>query len=120
MYNESTLFDLSFLEQMQDRDFLVEAVELYLHDTAINLKEMQQALDTGGYGDVSKIAHKLKSSTGLLQAQKLFSTLEAIEKLAIERTSAIQLATYVYQSRLQFNALKTALEVHLERLTITS
>lgn len=114
------LFNLSFLEQIQDEDFLVEAIQMYLCDTIVTLQEMQQLCDAGDCSTLGKLAHKVKSSTGLLQANHLLATLQQIELLAIEGRSQEELNPLVQTGMQQFEILQIALNTHLQKLAILS
>ncbi len=76
------LFDLSMLEEMDDSDYLSEILDIFLNNTPVELKQMQEELVQGRFDEVYKIAHKLKSSTGLLKANNLFDVLVKIEEAA--------------------------------------
>ncbi len=80
--NSIDLFDLSMLEEMDDSDYLSEILDIFLNNTPVELKQMQEAFASGRFDEVYKIAHKLKSSTGLLKANNLFEVLVKIEETA--------------------------------------
>src|SRR5665647_2147926 len=110
MITEQKLFDLSFLEEMDDKNFTVEIIVLYLQDTHNDLRELKRAFDAGDLDTVHKTAHKLKSSTGLLQANKLFTILEKTEIIAKAGGKTSQLAELVQTAQYEFDQLKTGLE----------
>ena len=116
MITEQKLFDLGFLEQMDDKDFIVEIIVLYLHDTHHDLDEMKRLLDAGNVDTVYKTAHKLKSSTGILQANTLFAILENMEIMAKAGVDTVQLAQLVQTAQAEFDQLKIALELHLKEI----
>lgn len=113
---DDKLFDLTFLEQMDDNGFIIQIIELYLHDTAKDLDDVKIALSAGDIDTVYKTAHKLKSSTGMLQANKLFETLEKTEQLAKSGGAASQVSSYIASAVEQFEQLKIQLESHLKVL----
>ncbi|CAN5490741.1 hypothetical protein BH11BAC3_BH11BAC3_17070 [soil metagenome] len=113
---DEKLFDLAFLEQMDDNGFIIQVIDLYLQDTAKDLDDMKIAFSAGELDTVYKTAHKLKSSTGMLQANTLFETLEKTEKLAKERGDANQVSNYVESAIKQFQQLRVQLELHLKVL----
>lgn len=114
MITEQKLFNLSYLEQLADNDFIAEVIVLYLKDTNTDLQEMKMSFDTGAFDTVCNMAHKLKSSTGMLQANSLFSILEQIEKTAKEGLEIEELAQLVQAAGYEFDQLKPALEWHLK------
>jgi HPt (histidine-containing phosphotransfer) domain-containing protein len=114
MNTEQKLFDLSFLEQMDDKNFITEIITLYLKDTGSDLEKMKQASDEGDLGTIHKIAHKLKSSTGLFQANTLFNILENMEKTAKEGVKTKMLEELVKTAQDEFNQLKPPLKMYLQ------
>jgi HPt (histidine-containing phosphotransfer) domain-containing protein len=75
------LYDLGMLEEMDDAEYLLEVLDLLLQETPKDLKELQEAFHAGNADAVYKKAHKLKSSSGVIQAETLTSLLEDIETL---------------------------------------
>ncbi len=114
-----TLFDLSFLEQMDDKDFLISVLDLYLADTGKDMEEMSKAFDAGNLEVVYKTAHKLKSSTGMLQANTLFTILESTERIAKGGTKTSELTELLKSGLVEFKQLEIALELHLNQLKST-
>ena len=116
MIAEQKMFDLSFLEEMNDRNFLIEVLGLYIADTPNDLAEMKQALKIPDADSIARIAHKIKSSTGMLQAKRLLSVLEQTEIMAKSGAVSPQLSGLVNEAQSEFELLKTALQVHLKTL----
>ena len=112
------LFDLSFLEQMDDQAFIIQVITLYLQDTQSDLDTMQQDFSSGNLESVYKTAHKLKSSTGMLQANTLFAILEKTEKSAKAGSLTSELSGLMESGRTEFAVLKLALEAHLQQLEV--
>lgn len=113
---EERLFDLSLLEQMDDKNFIIQIIEMFLLDTPGDLLVMEDSFKAGDLNSVYKTAHKLKSSTGMLQANSLFGMLGNIEQLAKTGVMTSQLSELVQSSRVEFNQLKTGLELHLQEI----
>ncbi len=113
---ETSLFDLSFLEQMDDKAFLVQVISLYVQDTSADLSNMSVAFTAGKLDLVYQTAHKLKSSTGMLQANTLFSILEKTEKNAKAGNPDGSLGSLIENCLSAFDQLKIALEVRLTEL----
>ena len=115
MIIEQKMFDLSFLEQMDDKNFIVQVIVLYIHDTHLDLQEMNLAFQSGNYDAVYKTAHKLKSSTGMLQANSLYNILEKTEKVAKEGLEIGVLAGLIKDAQDEFTQLRYELEEVLEQ-----
>src|SRR5438445_13452780 len=79
-----TPYDLSMLEEMDDAEYLLEVLDLLLQETPKDLRELQEAFQAGKADIVYKKAHKLKSSSGVIQAENLTGLLENIEALGKE------------------------------------
>lgn len=116
MIKPEQLFNLGFLEQMDDKNFIIQVIILYLQDTDKDLAEMKGAFEAGNLEVVYKTAHKLKSSTGMLQANKLYAVLEQTESIAKQAEATPQLTELVTTARMEFCDLKSALELHLKEL----
>ena len=113
---EQKMFDLNFLEQMNDHNFLIQVINLYLDDTPTDLADMQHALKISSAEAISRTAHKLKSSTGMLQASKLFGILEQTEYIAKSGVVSPELNTLVDSAVYEFGVLKIALQTYLANL----
>ena len=118
--NQSELFDLSFLEEMDDKSFVAEVVNLYIRDTATDLQEMNVALRSRNLDMVAQMAHKLKSSTGMLQANTLYLILAQTEQDAKEGNPSGELARLVPLAQQAFDVLKTGLEKYLRTSMATA
>jgi len=116
MIKDQKLFDLSFLEEMDGNNFIAEVLTLFIRETEEDLAAMKLACDTGAFDTVCEIAHKLKGSTGMIQANTLWTLLEQIEELAKSSDSRVQVADHVLKASLEFDRLKTALQQFLKEL----
>ena len=57
---QQKIFDLSYLEEMDDKKTLIQIVELYLTETPKELAEMKFALKIMKPDTIEEKAHKLK------------------------------------------------------------
>ena len=112
---EQKLFDLSFLEQIDAENFVIKVIVMYLHDTNNDFVDIENAMDKENIDAVCKTAHKLKSSTGMLQAHKLYAVLEQIELISKDENGN-ELSGLVQTARNEFDVLKKALEIHLDSI----
>ncbi len=113
---EETIFDLSYLEEMDDPEFVVQVINLYLIETPKDILEMMQGLNTSDAEVIRKNAHKLKSSTGMLQTQKLLTLLQDIEKILISGKISELLKDKLASVNKEYEVLKTALQNHLKSM----
>jgi HPt (histidine-containing phosphotransfer) domain-containing protein len=110
---QKKVFDLSCLELLNDKNFLVQVIELYLLDSQKDMQDLMQAVADTNYDTVHQIGHKLKSSTGMLQANRLYDLLETIEKTA--KLGEKQSIPHLFQSaNYEYNQLKNELQVFLK------
>ncbi|MDQ6901922.1 MAG: PAS domain S-box protein [Bacteroidota bacterium] len=86
MTNETTqnesLFDLSILHEMDDNEYVIDIVSLYLNGTPHELQELKKACAAKQFDTVHHLAHKLKSSTALLKANALLKIIIKIEEFS--------------------------------------
>ena len=97
--------DLSYLHDYSsnDKDFVIEMVELFISSTPGFLDEMQNAFDKGEYKTVGRISHKIKPSMtfmGIKNGKELTIELEEvalegndIDKISSKVKEVIQLCT---------------------------
>ncbi len=76
------LYDLSLLEEMNDNDYLADILQIFLENTPIELDELKVACKANDFDAAYKVAHKLKSSAGLLKTENLLVVLIKIEEQA--------------------------------------
>ena len=79
-----SLFDLSILEEMEDDEYMEDILSLFLANTPVDLKALQDAAIKKDLDSVHAMAHKLKSSIGLVQANPLLDLMTKVEELARE------------------------------------
>jgi len=108
-------FDLSILEDMDDPEYTAEIISLFLKDTPRQLKEIREALTAGITESVQKAAHKLKSSAGVLQANKLIKLLADIETMAKEGKTKDELNGLLKNAEQEYNHLEQKLKSHLKK-----
>ena len=80
--NNQNLFDLSLIEEMDDNEYLSDILAIFLKNTPNELNELKRGCISNQFEAVYKMAHKLKSSAGLLQANHLLNALIKIEETA--------------------------------------
>ncbi len=76
------LFNLSLLQEMDDNEYVCDILQIFLNNTPGELLELQQAANVNQFDATYKMAHKLKSSAGLLQANELLRILSKMEEFA--------------------------------------
>ena len=109
------LFDLSLLEEMDDNEYLSEILAIFLNNTPNELNELQRACTSHQFDAVYKIAHKLKSSIGLLKANGLLNILIKIEESArVEKNDG--LAAMAELANEEYKKIEIPLQEHLKNI----
>jgi len=112
----AALYDLSMLEEMDDAEYVLEVLDLLLQETPKDLKELQEAFNAGKADVVYKKAHKLKSSSGVIQAENLTSLLEDIEALGKKGITNDELKGLVEHAVKEYRDIEKSLKDYVETL----
>jgi HPt (histidine-containing phosphotransfer) domain-containing protein len=110
------LYDLSMLEEMDDHEYVLEVLAALLQEMPGDLGEMQHALLAGNTDIVCKKAHKLKSSAGVIQAEKLTMLLGDIEAVGKKRGICDELIGLVENAARESNLIEKGLKIYMEGL----
>jgi HPt (histidine-containing phosphotransfer) domain-containing protein len=111
-----SLYDLSMLEEMDDAEYLLEVIDLLLQETPKDLKALQEGIQSGKTDIVYKKAHKLKSSSGVIQAANLTSILEDIETLGKKGIINDELKSLVENAVKEYKDIEKSLKAYAEAL----
>jgi hypothetical protein len=80
--NNENLFDLSLLEELDDKEYVSDILTVILGNSPKELYEMKIACISDKFDAAYSMAHKLRGSTSLLQATSLLNVLIKIEEAA--------------------------------------
>ena len=69
---------------MDDDEYMEDILSMFLANTPVDLKALQDAAIKKDLDSVHAMAHKLKSSIGLVQANPLLDLMTKVEELARE------------------------------------
>jgi len=80
--------------RMQDlvtnlEDGLRDVIESYFEDTPLQIQKMQHAYDSGDWETLQRVAHSLKSSSGIFGANKMVELCQALEKAAAKKSTSV-------------------------------
>ena len=109
------LFDLSLLEEMDDNEYLSDILTIFLNNTPNELNELKRACISNKFDAVYKMAHKLKSSTGLLKANFLLNVLIKIEETAKDEKND-GLAELAELANEEYKKIEIPLKEHLRKI----
>jgi CheY-like chemotaxis protein len=93
-------------------DGLRDVIESYLEDVPLQIKEMQAALESGYRDDLQRIAHSLKSSSGIFGAQEMVEICRTLEIAA--REGGIAGTDPIQEISESFAKVRTVLNSYLE------
>ncbi|NCT93319.1 MAG: PAS domain S-box protein [Chitinophagaceae bacterium] len=81
---QEQLFDLSLLEGLDDRDSLLDVLNLFLENTPLQVQELSGLAASQNWPALFQLAHKLKGALLMLQASRISELLGKIESEAKE------------------------------------
>ena len=111
-------YDLQFLHEMEDVDYSIEMLELFLKNTPEVLDGLQAAVNDSEWQTVYKKAHFLKSSLGMLQAKNMLLIANEIEVLAKEENSLDKMPKLVEDIIKNYKMIKAPIEMELNNIKI--
>ena len=103
----SKTYDLGLLEEVGDPEYFLDMLNVFLTNIPEQLKEMEMASGRQDFERVYFMAHKLKGSTGMIQAAALMEILGKIEQLAKEKADVSELVC-------KASVLYSEIEMHLK------
>lgn len=112
---EDKLFDLTMLEELEDDDYLSDILHIFLTNTRQAIAEIKIAFDGNSSESVTSMAHKLKSSVGLLKITKMSTLLNEIENNAGGNEKK-EISGKVNQLESEFNKVETHLLARLAEI----
>ena len=110
-------YDLSMLEEIGDTEYLLEVLTTLMKEVPEDIKEMQQALHDGNIDLVCRQAHKIKSSSGIIQAEKLTVILEDIEVLGKKGATVNQLLCFIDNAAQEYSSIEIDLKKYVKELS---
>ena len=103
--------DLKYLQQMTDNDsgMMREMIELFLHQLAEMKEDMKLLLADKNWIELSRLAHKIKSSALVMGIEQMANEMKELEFLAKEGKNAEKYPDYIER----FNAMTDITEAEL-------
>jgi len=89
------MYDLSLLEELDDKESLLDVLTLFLDNTPREVKELSQLVEQKNWTALFRLAHKIKGAVAILQATHLSGLLGKIEEEAKEEKDLSMIETQV-------------------------
>ncbi|WP_347838908.1 ATP-binding protein [uncultured Draconibacterium sp.] len=105
-------FNLSELENMSNGDpaFVKEMIELFLKTSKSSIHTIEKHLNEKNGKSIAEVAHKLASPVKYMSATKLYNLIKALEKLAGESDSFVEIKQRIKEVKSEINKLNQELE----------
>ena len=113
------LYDLSELEQLGEVDFTLQIIDTFISNGQKTLQEIDAAFASGRMASVYELAHRMKSSAGMLGAAQLLTLLQVIEAEARnDGKDKAKLESHISLAQQQFAKVSEALEGAKEEVAV--
>lgn len=106
-------YSLHHLTELDDPDCFIEVLQLFLKSTPVTLSKISRAIGENNWEQVYNQSHKLKSSLGLLQMNKLLSLITQIESDAKNKNNLTRIHENFKKAERLFEEIKPMLEAEL-------
>jgi CheY-like chemotaxis protein len=107
--NTQKLYDLSLLEGLDDKESLLDVLNLFLENTPAQMTELTALSKMGDWDALYQLAHKLKGALAMLQATYISELLGKIEVSGRERKDLDQIPDKVTEVCALFDQMKAQL-----------
>lgn len=114
--NHEKGYDLALLEELEDPNYVLEVLGFFLEHAPADIKELTVLVLENNRDALSKKAHKLKGSAGMLKAEKLQNLLAGVELGAKKDKPMEELAVNVTEIQKLFSELEKGLQKEVEQL----
>lgn len=113
---EETLYDLSLLEELDDKNATLEVLNLFFENTPNEMKRLVELSEKNDQENLYKLAHKLKSAVAMVQSEKLRDLLKNIEMNAKEAKNIQETKEMVKEVQLLFAKLEILLRNEMKTI----
>lgn len=113
---EEKLFDLSLLEELDDKESLLDVLELFLGSSPNEVKSFSGLAAQKDWNAIFKVAHKVKGAVSILQADTLSRLLGELELNAKEESDTVLIVQQVEKVLEMFSELERQLRERVATL----
>lgn len=116
MQTEEKLYDLTLLEELGDKNAILEVLNLFFENTPNEIRQLEVLSEKNDQEKLYKLAHKLKSAVAMVQSEKLRDLLKNIEMNAKEAKNIPESREMVMEAIQLFGRLETLLRKEMETI----
>jgi PAS domain S-box-containing protein len=113
---EEPLYDLSLLEELDDKNALLDVLMLFFESTPDDMKTLELLAKEDRIPELYKMAHKLKSAVAMIQSLQLRDLLKTIETNAKEEKNIPETKQMVKQAVELFYKVEKSLRKKMESI----
>ena len=113
---EKKAYSLSMLEEMDDNEYLLDMLTILVTETPQDLQKMLEAARAEDYDTVCKKAHILKSTGGIIQAERFVNMIHAIEADAKLEHGGDLLINQIQKTVELFTIIENELKIRITKL----
>lgn len=114
---EETLYSLAYLQEMDDTDYTIEVLKIFLETTPVILEEIGTNIALKNWPEVRKAAHKVRSSMGILKMKSVLEDVVKIEDLAHQQKDLDLIPVLLKQVNEKYNLTEPKLLKELEAVS---
>ena len=111
------LYDLSLLEELGDKESLLDVLSLFFDNTPNDVKELKKLYAEKNAEQLSKLAHKIKGAVSILQSARLTELLKNIEVRSKETQDVTTVEEEMTEVSGLFGILERQLHSEWERIS---
>lgn len=115
--DDSEMFSLRDLEELGDEEMTVQLLELFLKSTPETIDKIKEASDAEDWNLVRQMAHRLKSSAGVIRAMQMHRLLNEIEIAALDEPRRESIPENIKKLYAQYALLSPIVEGEWRLLT---
>jgi PAS domain S-box-containing protein len=113
---EEVLYDLTLLEELGDKNAILEVLHLFFENTPNEMKQLSELSEKNDLESLYKLAHKLKSAVAMVQSEKLRDLLKNIEMNAKEAKNVEETKEMVKEAQELFGRLEVLLRKEMKTI----
>jgi HPt (histidine-containing phosphotransfer) domain-containing protein len=108
--------DLKYLQQMTGNDsaMIKEMIEMFLHQLAEMQTSMQLLVDDKNWFELSRLAHKIKSSALVMGVEQMANDMKELEQLAKDGRDTEKYTDYIARFKTTSDLFTVEMRTYLD------